>query len=151
MQFREADFSYSFSTLSWASKQRITTKIIYNGASGRAGVSMPNAMKRDFNGFFLRRFIGFLVFLVSTLQLLLNYIQVSLRSSPMMRPPPDITFAEWIERTTPSGLIFRWLSLDKSWREFCFFILVPLFSAVCTAPSEDVLAHPAEEFLGERT
>lgn len=38
--------------------------------------------------------------------------------------------------------------LDKRWRMFMQDVCFPLFSAVCTAPLNDVETHPAEEFLG---
>lgn len=40
------------------------------------------------------------------------------------------------------------MGLDLAWRDFTYTVLLPLFSAVCTAPEEDVLQHPVEEFLG---
>lgn len=40
------------------------------------------------------------------------------------------------------------VGLDKRWRTFMQDVCIPLFSAVCTAPLNDVETHPAEEFLG---
>ena len=40
------------------------------------------------------------------------------------------------------------VGLDKRWRAFMQDVCMPLFSAVCTAPRDDVETHPAEEFLG---
>lgn len=39
--------------------------------------------------------------------------------------------------------------MQEAWGEYAFTVLLPLFSAVCTAPEDDVLRHPVEEFLGE--
>jgi hypothetical protein len=40
------------------------------------------------------------------------------------------------------------VGFDKRWRTFMQDVCIPLFSAVCTAPRNDVENHPAEEFLG---
>lgn len=40
------------------------------------------------------------------------------------------------------------VGLDRRWRTFMQDVCIPLFSAVCTAPRNDVETHPAEEFLG---
>ncbi|KAI9445517.1 hypothetical protein H4582DRAFT_932630 [Lactarius indigo] len=48
---------------------------------------------------------------------------------------------------TPRGPLARMAGLDARWRAFVQDAYVPLFSAVCTAPQEDVEEHPAEEFL----
>jgi microfibrillar-associated protein 1 len=61
----------------------------------------------------------------------------------------ETSFAEWAERTAPTGALARWLGMDLVWRDYTQTVLLPLFSAICTAPDEDVLRHPAEEFLGE--
>ncbi|KDQ19910.1 hypothetical protein BOTBODRAFT_101781 [Botryobasidium botryosum FD-172 SS1] len=100
VNFRIADFSYSFSALKApvnGAKPKIETFMIYNGQSGRAGVSIPSARK-----------------------------------------------------PTASCTIFtlaRWTGADLSWHHFVGGIVIPLFSAVCTASAEDVYSHPAEEIL----
>ncbi|PPQ67386.1 hypothetical protein CVT25_005965 [Psilocybe cyanescens] len=110
VKFRQADFSYSFSSLRFSSKlgrrdRKITTTMIYNGSSGRAGVSKPaalgNADKQD----------------------------------------------EWASQATPQSTLSSWLGLDAAWTDYIHSTLIPLLSAVCTAPAEDIMNHPMEEFL----
>ncbi|TDL28936.1 hypothetical protein BD410DRAFT_781495 [Rickenella mellea] len=153
VKFRQSDFSYSFSKLTGQSENRsITTFMIYNGASGRAGISMPSAFWTSMKGttypfHFISNILAVFMFIGSTLLLAFNYIRISLLSAPPFRPAPDLTFGDWVEHSSPKGILARTIGLDAKWREFCMAIIVPLFSAVCTAPSEDILAHPVQEFL----
>ena len=75
---------------------------------------------------------------------------VPTRWVPVPRRPTNryMTLLEWTEATTPRGRIVRWLEIDVRWQLFVEDVLVPLFSAVCTAPRESVWEHPVEEFLG---
>jgi predicted NAD/FAD-binding protein len=87
-------------------------------------------------------------FSLGTIAILFIYLRVLLLSSPMFRPDSTTTFHQWVSRTTPKGILSRWLCLDLFWREFAREALLPMFSAVCTATEEDVHAHPVAEFLG---
>ena len=188
VQYRQADFSYSFSMLSGADDEKtreITTSMIYNGASGREGVSMPSTVVPDarknvsllstplaFTFALLTDLHAYGVFVLSTLVLLLFYLRlvvlslpihipdqlhipftlysISLKWIPIPRRPTNkfLTLLEWTEMTTPRGRIVRFLELDVRWQLFVEDVLVPLFSAVCTASRESVWEHPVEEFLG---
>ncbi|KII86359.1 hypothetical protein PLICRDRAFT_114713 [Plicaturopsis crispa FD-325 SS-3] len=159
--FRRADFSYSFSSFLPSTNlqaQKITAHTIYNGLSGRAGISMPSALhdhpyavsKEDslLAGLFASAF-AYGAFCFIALQLAWNYLRLLALTLPLTRPTrvPEMTFREWADSTAPDSIAARWIGLDASWHAFVQQILVPLFSAVCTAPAEDVMDHPAEEFL----
>lgn len=160
--FRQADFSYSFSQFSPPTtnhSRQITTTMIYNGASGREGVSMPSMM----NDTYLRtkgesmaaraltKAITWLTFILITMQVVFNYLRLIFLSVPFMRPKhlEHLTFRDWTLRTVPRGVLARWSGLDVAWEDFTKQILVPLFSAVCTASEADVMDHPMAEFLGK--
>lgn len=182
MSFRTADFSYSFSTLVRSAKHSITTTMIYNGDSGRKGISMPSSMLplpqkpisgRSLDSTLLLLFAharAYVTFVFSALLIGFFYLRVILLSLPLhlqktvrisrtslripvwlptpSRPSAEKTFSEWRDATTPSSSLARYLGLDTKWRNFVADVLVPLFSAVCTASTEDIWNHPAEEFLG---
>ncbi|KAG6918686.1 hypothetical protein DXG01_012504 [Tephrocybe rancida] len=158
--FREADFSYSFSLLTSPSPtqdRQINTTMIYNGSSGRTGLSMPSVLDEPYQltkgkSFLTRAFtrvwtIG--LFVLLTLQLLVCYVRTAHYALPFRRPKTleKMTFGEWAQRTVPTGLLARWTGFDFAWKDYTQTVLIPLFSAVCTAPEEDVLQHPVEEFL----
>ncbi|KAA1468417.1 hypothetical protein DENSPDRAFT_863571 [Dentipellis sp. KUC8613] len=168
VSFREADFSYSFSYLpstptltpstpheksSPPPTLRLFPSMIYGGASGRAGVHIPTALRHTSFSLHPTRLLAHLLFLaafaLSTLVLLYNYLRLLLFSTPLLRPRniAELSWEEWAARMTPRGVLSRWLALDRRWEQFAENVCIPLFSAVCTAAREDVLAHPAEEFL----
>lgn len=60
------------------------------------------------------------------------------------------TLAEWTRRTTPSNFIARTFGMDVAWTKFVDEVVIPLFSAVCTAPADDIYQHPVNEILGEK-
>lgn len=60
-----------------------------------------------------------------------------------------MTFKEWTSRSTPKGMVSRFLSLDVAWTQFVSEVMVPLFLAVCTTSEDDMMGHPIEEILGE--
>ncbi|KAF7310496.1 hypothetical protein HMN09_00592100 [Mycena chlorophos] len=150
--FKTRDFTYSFSQTE-NPEAPLQTTLIYNGASGRDGVSMP-AWLRDLP---LRhktyraglRIFTFLLFVLSTLELFVCYLRLLIFVLPPLRSRrlQTQTFGEWVEETTPTNFLARWLAWDVSWQSFAQDVLVPLFSAVCTAPEAAVKAHPAEDFL----
>ncbi|TFK40924.1 splicing factor, Prp19-binding domain-containing protein [Crucibulum laeve] len=158
--FRKADFSYSFSLLTpqgKGQKRKITSTMIYNGASGRSGVSMPSALMPEHqldktSSLYSRlaaRALATGVFVLLTAQLLLCYIRTLIYSIPIWRSTrvPTMTFREWADATMPKGTIAKWTGMDTAWIDYTQMILVPLFSAICTAPEADVIEHPVEEFL----
>jgi hypothetical protein len=92
-----------------------------------------------------------IMFIMMTVQVLFNYLRLILLSVPFLRPRrlENLTFREWTANTVPSGVLARLSGLDTAWMDFTKQILVPLFSAVCTASEADVMEHPMEEFLGK--
>ncbi|KAF9014759.1 hypothetical protein BDZ89DRAFT_1076325 [Hymenopellis radicata] len=155
--FVERDFSYSFSLLSTSPYSRsIATEMIYNGSSGTKGVSMPSSMRDPY----IYNALGLTgkaaanawtmgVFALWTFQLLLCYLRLLCLSVPFTRPPgiESMTYATWVRDTTPTSLLSRWTGFDIAWANFTRVILIPLFSAVCTAPEKEILEHPVEEML----
>ncbi|KAF9015402.1 hypothetical protein BDQ17DRAFT_1536070 [Cyathus striatus] len=157
VSFRQADFSYSFSSIAPGSddnKIKLHTSMIYNGSSGRAGVSIPSSLiqstRRKFqaSNFFVELY-STVVFLFTTLILVFCYLRMLFYSVPAWRSAKHnkLMFGEWMSATTPKGYISALLGLDTLWIEYTTKILIPLFSAVCTAPAADIVGHPAEEFL----
>ncbi|KAJ7924471.1 hypothetical protein B0H13DRAFT_1978624 [Mycena leptocephala] len=136
--FRQADFSYSFSRFSQSEKtQPLRTTMIYNGASGRDGVGMP-AWMQDLHLYqkghhIVMRAFALGLFILSTVQLFVCYMRL-------------ISFA-LPSNTVPSNVVARLLRFDTMWKSFTQDVLIPLFSAVCTAPREAVNVHPVEDFL----
>lgn len=161
IKIRQADFSYSFSSLrSSATKwddRSITTTMIYNGGSGRSGVSRPSNLGRGTTvekpGHILR-WTSFLpiycLFLCSTIQLLFCYLFTLFHALPFWRPATihDLAFEEWTLRVAPEGFVARLIGMDAAWKDYVHTVLVPLLSAVCTTPEADVMNHPVEEILG---
>jgi hypothetical protein len=150
VSFRKADFSYSFSQ-AVNSSSNISTSLIYNGASGTAGVGVPSHILDAFTTAkdLVTRLQILLGYVIGVLYLLFNYMHLLIHSSPLLRPKGDRTFRDWAQHSTPRGYFASFLALDQSWNQFTSEVLIPLFSGVCTAPLEDVLDHPAEELLGE--
>ncbi|KAF9456813.1 hypothetical protein BDZ94DRAFT_1274779 [Collybia nuda] len=158
--FRQADFSYSFSLFSPSTQtqhRQINTTMIYNGGSGRSGLGMPALLDEPYHrtkgqSFLVRALtkawtVG--LFLVLTSNLVLCYLRMIFYAMPIWRSKSleRTTFAEWAASTVPTGFVARLIGMDKAWRDYTHTILVPLFSAVCTAPEQDVLQHPVEEIL----
>ncbi|KAG6869048.1 hypothetical protein C0993_004721 [Termitomyces sp. T159_Od127] len=158
--FREANFTYSFSLLSPPSstrKRQINATMIYNGSSGCAGLSMPSILDEPYylskgKGLLKRAFtrvwtVG--LFVLLTLYIAVCYVRMLHYSLPFWRPKivHKMTFEEWAKWTVPTNKISRWIGVDLAWKDYTQSVLLPLFSAVCTAPEEDVLRHPVEEFL----
>lgn len=158
ISFRKTDFSYSFSRLipeTVYAPRKITTDVIYNGNSGIAGMSIPSSMRLN------EKVLSSIhaaasgahaygIFTLMCFKLLILYIRVLFLSIPIFRPQgvEEMTFRTWSASTTPRGFIAQCTMLDLAWVEFTQDLLVPLFSAVCTAPESNVYDHPVEEFLG---
>ncbi|THU87771.1 hypothetical protein K435DRAFT_804053 [Dendrothele bispora CBS 962.96] len=146
--FKETDFSYSFSNLFLSGKAgSIITNMIYNGDSGRGGVSMPST-KRDAHtkeaNYLIRRVIWAwtrLLFGLWALQILYCYVRLLFLSIPFMRSSRirTMTFRTWAKETVPTGRIARWTMLNTAWIDFTENVMLPLFSAVCTAPLENYI------------
>ncbi|KAI0063114.1 hypothetical protein BV25DRAFT_1824661 [Artomyces pyxidatus] len=169
VSFRHADFSYSFSYLKSLpssfefssskpspSAVALNPTIVYNGASGRSGISVPTTLTQCYTSFapytLSRAFAKvsfYLTFTLSLIALFYNFLRLQLLATPLLRGPAahTLSWAEWSEHATPRGVLARMLGLDVRWRAFISDICGPLFSAVCTAAREDVDTHPAEEFL----
>lgn len=147
IEFRMTNFTYSFSFLKqWLNDVvDLQTYLLYNGSSGTKGVSLP---ANDARGDVVPSICFFFSFALGVLALLFDYIRLIVLASPMSRPHPSVTFQEWVSQTVPRNFLARRLGLHKSWIIFCQDVLVPIFSAVCTAPEEDIYGHPVEEFLG---
>ncbi|KAF7367386.1 hypothetical protein MSAN_00801200 [Mycena sanguinolenta] len=152
--FRQADFSYSFSVFSQSEKTHsLRTTMIYNGASGRNGAGMPSSLQdlylyRKANRLLARAFaLG--IFVLSTVQLLICYIRLLFFAFPALRSKRhnNLTFEEWVVETTPTHFIWKSFRFDTIWKSFAQDVLVPLFSAVCTAPNDLINTHPVEDFL----
>ncbi|KAG5651815.1 hypothetical protein H0H81_007287 [Sphagnurus paluster] len=159
--FRAADFSYSFSLLSPASRthaRQITATMLYNGSSGLGGLSVPSVLdpSKDQSGVpapmrLLLRVWTLALFAYLAVHIALCYLRMLFYALPLRACRRDVramtTFGEWAQRTVPRGMFARWMGMDVAWRDYTHTVLLPLFSAVCTAPEEDVLTHPVEEFL----
>ena len=165
--FRRSNFSYSFSFINALPSHvhrdafAIRPTVIYNGASGRTGISVPTALKQVYTTLphqplrrtFRRaraRLTFFLTFGLSMAILVYFFVRLQFLASPWLRGKNarELSWAEWAERMTPRGSLARITGLDTRWRAFMQDLCLPLFSAVCTAPREDIEEHPAEEFLG---
>ncbi|KAJ4485481.1 splicing factor, Prp19-binding domain-containing protein [Lentinula aciculospora] len=157
ISFRKTDFSYSFSRLipeHGDTTRKIATEMIYNGNSGIAGVSTPSSMKMS--GKMLSSIHAaaaeayvFGIFTLMCIKMLILYIRVLFLSIPTFRHKDveEMTFRTWSTSTIPRGFLARWTMLDLAWIQFTQDVLVPLFSAVCTAPENKVYDYPVEEFL----
>ncbi|KAF9569808.1 hypothetical protein CPC08DRAFT_739086 [Agrocybe pediades] len=159
IKFRQADFSYSFSALKFPTsrwrERSITTTMIYNGGSGRSGVSKPsylsaNAMDKQ------GRLVNFVytlwtsaLFILLTIQLVFCYLITLYHSLPFWRPEnlSSLTFRTWALQQTPTSFLAKLTRMDVAWDHYIQTVMIPLLSAVCTAPEEDVLNHPMEEVL----
>ncbi len=158
IEFREADFTYSFSSLhSGQSEERsIKTTFIYNGASGRAGFGKPSSFpssvnKRQYQDTLFRRFWADLRYYIFIFQTVFCFLITLYHSLPFRRPNSvnDIVFRNWVNCVAPKGLLARLTGMDAAWNSYVRMVLVPLFSAVCTSPAADVMDHPVEDFLGK--
>ncbi|KIK70345.1 hypothetical protein GYMLUDRAFT_147561 [Collybiopsis luxurians FD-317 M1] len=159
ISFKESDFSYSFSRLipkNRDSARQITADMIYNGNSGAAGVSMPSSLTSlrkgktsSFAAYAACQIYVYGIFALVCFRLLILYVRILILSIPVLRPHrvEEMTFRAWSEHMVPRGFLARWTMLDIAWVEFTQSVLVPLFSAVCTAPENSVYEHPVEEFL----
>ena len=162
VQFRKADFTYSFSSLipSTPEVRSITTTFVYNGASGRAGFSKPAAFglpQKDeiFKGKtskqLMWRIWSNLQFLIFIFQYVFCFLITLYHSLPFWRSTylETIVFRDWVNHVAPRSYVSRLAGMDVAWQSYVQMVLLPMFSAVCTSAAEDVMNHPMEEFLGK--
>ncbi|KZV74757.1 hypothetical protein PENSPDRAFT_601073 [Peniophora sp. CONT] len=153
VQIRQTDFSYSFSTLPGATvagsekggRLEFSPHFIYDGASGRKGLSVPTTIVLHATG--LGRAWAYTSGVLHALLVLLLFLRFLVLSAPFLRPAPSVTWEEWAAQSAPRGPLARWIGFTDAWNDFLVHLCVPIFSAVCTASAEDVATHPAEEFL----
>ena len=158
IKFREANFTYSFSSLHQgkSEEQSIKTTFIYNGASGRAGFGRPSNFppsvnKRQYQDTLFQKIWADLQYLIFIFQTVLCFLITLYHSLPFRRPNSvdDVVFRNWVNCVAPQGLLARLAGMDDAWNSYVKMVLVPLFSAICTSPAADVMDHPMEDFLGK--
>ncbi|KAI0035259.1 splicing factor, Prp19-binding domain-containing protein [Vararia minispora EC-137] len=159
--FRKADFSYSFTKLSSlpegtsAKSLDLHPHFLYEGASGKRGISTPSSrrLKVPEEASPIRRAFSQIGMSVHhalwTFLMLCLWLRLVILCAPLFRPKDikEITWEEWVERHIPCGPISRWTGFAAAWNSFVEDLCVPMFSGICSATREDVLQHPAEEFL----
>ncbi len=131
--------------------------MIYNGASGREGVGKPSYLRPSagkkqhaVHNLGLELWSS-VVFVHMTLQVVICFLITLYHSLPFRRAKSieSVTLRQWTAEVTPTGYLSRLIGLDAAWKEYVQTILVPVVSAVCTAPESNVMDHPMEEILGE--
>lgn len=129
--------------------------MIYNGGSGRAGVSKPSSLGGDRKNLewlasTIQRAWATGLFICLTVQLLLCYIITIFHAVPIWRSTSisNTVFRDWAVQTKACGFLAKWCGMDVAWQNYIHSVLLPLLSAVCTAPEEDIMNHPMEEILG---
>lgn len=132
--FRKADFSYSFSFLTPPTKdhgRKITATMIYNGGS-----------------FLLHKTWSTGLFVILTAQLLLCYVMTLFYSLPFWRSSKlsAMKFGDWAKNVAPKGMLARRTGMDIAWQDYFQTVLLPLFSAVCTAPLLSLCCSPFNIF-----
>ncbi|GJE96788.1 FAD/NAD(P)-binding domain-containing protein [Phanerochaete sordida] len=153
----------------------INATMIYNGSSGTKGVSMPASARPSRRMpisplfAFVSQAQAYLAFAFGALLMGIFYLRLlafclplhvperihipeTTWSIPLWLPIPhrmrsDMTLLEWREATAPRSPFSKLCGLDRKWRDFVTNVVMPLFSAVCTASAEDIWNHPVEEFL----
>lgn len=105
-------------------------------------------------GFVVRAFMKMWtvgLFVYSTMGIAICFLRMLSLSLPIWRSNnvSRISFAEWAEQSAPTGMLARWTRMDSVWKDYTKTVLLPLFSAICTAPDKDIQRHPVEEFLGK--
>ncbi|KAI5832809.1 hypothetical protein K523DRAFT_297471 [Schizophyllum commune Tattone D] len=164
IRVRVANFTYSFSRLlNLGSKHglpEMSTYLLYNGASGRKGVNLPSEKyPMSSKGAFKcaestethlgNMFRAYMRHYVYTFHLLLCYLWLVVQAVPWLRIQgvEDMVFEDWAFHVRPRHWITRIIGLEDFWLQYVFLTLVPLFSAVCTAPERRILSHPVEDLL----
>jgi hypothetical protein len=147
IRFHRIDFSYSFSLLTSPSRLRLIW------ATGRTTVSMPSTLQGSKLATKGRpsTFQTYGAVILRSMHLLFCYLWLLWLSLPFTRFEglETMSLRQWSEIAVPKNSIAKWMGLDEAWREFTSAMLVPFWSAICTAPGEDIWNHPAEELLGK--
>ena len=153
VELKQHDYSYSFSTFATPDSKRtpVSTRMIYNGASGREGMGIPSSvysthLPKPLDA--LAILTNFLRWVFAMLALALHYARLYQLSRPSARTPTHLcreTLRAWTTRTTQQNALSRLLG----WEAFVSDVIVPLFSAVCTTSVDDVWKHPVAEILGK--
>lgn len=149
----ETDYTYTFSRLSRRpTGDEISTRFIYNGASGRNGMSIPSNSQTQLgaNRTRWRALCTWTSNWVYTLFAGICFLRMVILSIPALRCAnvESMSFNQWATELRPRSPVSRWLGFDLGWDLFIEDILIPLFSGVLSCETKDVLSHPAEEFLG---
>jgi hypothetical protein len=159
--FETTNFTYSFSFLSQTEKDSrptVTATALYNGQNGTRGISRPSVLdgrlrvkNDDWLPQWSRHLWGTALFVVLAGHLLVCYLITLWHSLPYWRSPKlsTMTLGEWQAMVAPNGRFSKLVGLDVAWDDYVNTILIPLMSAMCTAPEEDIFNHPVEEILGE--
>lgn len=157
--FQQSDFTYSFSFITSSrsdGRPAVTATALYNGSNGTRGVSKPSILdqpprsKNDgWSGPWLTLW-GTALFILLAVHLGMCYAITLWHSLPYRRSRriSTMTLGEWANWVAPTGRLSKFIGLDVAWRDYVQTILVPLMSAMCTAPEEDIFNHPVEEILG---
>ncbi|KAF8604988.1 hypothetical protein BDV93DRAFT_537517 [Ceratobasidium sp. AG-I] len=151
VELKQHDYSYSFSTFATLNSKRtpVSTRMIYNGASGREGMGIPSNIYKTHLPKpldILAVLTNFLCWVFAMLALVLHYARLYVLSRPSTRTPTHLcreTLRAWTTRTTQQNALSRLLG----WEAFVSDVIVPLFSAVCTTSVDDVWMHPVAEIL----
>ncbi|TFL06238.1 hypothetical protein BDV98DRAFT_588527 [Pterulicium gracile] len=148
----ETDYTYTFSRLSRRpTGDEISTRFIYNGASGRNGMSIPSNSQTQLgaNRTRWRALCTWTSNWVYTLFAGICFLRMVILSIPALRCAnvESMSFNQWATELRPRSPVSRWLGFDLGWDLFIEDILIPLFSGVLSCETKDVLSHPAEEFL----
>lgn len=140
-----------------AEQRRVTTTAIYEGASGLKGVSKPAILRgapydkeQNFLLHLFSKAWGTGLFFMLTIQVACCFAITLWHSIPFRRPKKvsTMTLGEWVMDVAPTGGLAKWTRMDVAWGDYVETILLPLMSAMTTAPEDDVLNHPVEEILG---
>ncbi|KAJ3576282.1 hypothetical protein NP233_g529 [Leucocoprinus birnbaumii] len=156
VRIRQADFSFSFSQLitpTSSLQRKITTNFIYNGSSGRAGFGKPASFSAQTNksalSYVPRQLLHWVAFLWTTTKIIICFLMSTYYAAPFLRSSEleDKSFGEWAEDMTPRNFLSRSLGLDVGWQTYVRDVMIPMWSATCTATKDDILNYPAIEFL----
>jgi hypothetical protein len=144
ISFQRSNFSYSFSFLNALPPQRtegsekdsvhlaafsIRPTIIYDGASGRAGISVPTVLKQVYTTLPRRTFQRgwarlkfFVTFALSMATLVFFFLRLQFLASPWLRGKNnsrELSWAEWAKHMTPRDPLSRMTGLDARWQDVC--------------------------------
>jgi hypothetical protein len=148
IQFARRDYTYSFTRRS-DGNTAASPNFLYNGNSGLGGISMPSSL-RAATFSWIELIKVYTTFAFSALMTLGAYLRLVYFCMPRNRPAgvARMTLKDWAHHTMPRGPLTL-LAADDAWMMFVNNVILPLFTAVCTASEEDIWQHPVEELLGK--